>query len=422
MAQRRRTSPRVTPAGARQASRSTRRPPAGSARPRSSSTASSGETGFTGRPVPSSRPAISRRRGWISQCQWYVASTCSRSGAVCRTRLYGGPSRLAARRARTWRSASAVAAMSGRRHAAEIRLVAARHDPDLERRARGVRGEGHAAGVLPDEPSGRRTSSRTSRQNGHSPSRITNRAAPPSSSAIRCGIWGRSYRSRHRWFVRAPAWAPQFWTTWQVLGLAGRPGRRQRVPGPADQALDDLVADGVEGAMLAAAARRSSASSRSRAPGRAPPGRGPRSSSRASSSVPTTWNAKSLSIRTRMPSPSGVVQLAQPKRWSSTGSAARAKRSRWNARSTTVATHQPVIGSLRSSNSPAATLAPQARSQTSGASMPVGERAGERTARRARPRPWSAAAPARRARRRSTSRRRPASRTGRSGRNRRGRP
>ncbi len=40
--------------------------------------------------------------------------------------------------------------------------------------------------------------------------------------------------------------------------------------------------------------------------------------------------------------------------WSSTGSAARANRSRWNARSTTVATHQPVIGSLRSSNRPAA--------------------------------------------------------------------
>ena len=38
----------------------------------------------------------------------------------------------------------------------------------------------------------RPSSSRTSRQNGHSPSRITNRAAPPSSSATRCGTWGRS--------------------------------------------------------------------------------------------------------------------------------------------------------------------------------------------------------------------------------------
>ena len=43
--------------------------PAASTPVRNSSTASSGETGLTGRPVPSSRPAISRSRGWISQCQ-----------------------------------------------------------------------------------------------------------------------------------------------------------------------------------------------------------------------------------------------------------------------------------------------------------------------------------------------------------------
>ena len=43
---------------------------------------------------------------------------------------------------------------------------------------------------------------------------------------------------------------------------------------------------------------------------------------------------------------------------SSIGSAARANRSRWKARSTTVATHQPVIGSLRSSNRPAAIAQP----------------------------------------------------------------
>ena len=48
-----------------------------------------------------------------------------------------------------------------------------------------------------------------------------------------------------------------------------------------------------------------------------------------------------------------LAQFWQP-RPSSTASAARANRSRWNARSTTVATHQPVIGSLRSSNRPAA--------------------------------------------------------------------
>ena len=80
-----------------------------------------------------------------------------------------------------------------------------------------------------------------------------------------------------------------------------------------------------------------------------------RSSSRASTSVPMTWKAKSLSIRVRTPSPAGLEQLAQPNILSSTCSAARANRSRWNARSTIVATHQPVIGSLRSSNRPLAT-------------------------------------------------------------------
>ena len=47
-----------------------------------------------------------------------------------------------------------------------------------------------------------------------SSSRMTKRAAPPISCAL-CGTWGRSYRSRHRWLVRAPACAPQFWTTWR---------------------------------------------------------------------------------------------------------------------------------------------------------------------------------------------------------------
>ena len=45
-----------------------------------------------------------------------------------------------------------VARDVGRVGPPEVGLVAAGHDPDLERRARGVRGEGHAVGVLPDEP------------------------------------------------------------------------------------------------------------------------------------------------------------------------------------------------------------------------------------------------------------------------------
>ena len=147
-------------------------------------------------------PVIRRRRS-------------ARAAARC-----GGPGCGAARRGspgrpRTRRSASAVACTSASLARPKSAAWVAGHDPDLERRARGVRREGDARRRPPRASRSRRwLSSRTSRQNGHSPSRITNRAAPPISSATRCGTWGRSYRSRHRWSVRAPAWAPQFWTTW----------------------------------------------------------------------------------------------------------------------------------------------------------------------------------------------------------------
>ena len=75
------------------------------------------------------------------------------------------------------------------------------------------------------------------------------------------------------------------------------------------------------------------------------------SRARASSSVPATLNAKSLRVRSRMPSPGGIRQLKQSPR-SLTWAAVRAKRSRSKVRSTIVATHQPVIASLRSSNRP----------------------------------------------------------------------
>ena len=156
----------------------------------------------------------------------------------------------------------------------------------------------------------------------------------------------------------------------EVVGLARLAGLGERLAGAADERLDHLVADGVERPVLAGRRDDRPPAARSRAPARARPGRARVSSSRASSPVPTTWNAKSLSIRTRTPSPSGVEQFAQPKRRSSIGSAARANRSRWNARSTTVATHQPVIGSLRSSNRPAATAS---EPRSSGAPSSRGE-------------------------------------------------
>ena len=119
-------------------------------------------------------------------------------------------------RPRTWRSASPAAATSASVGPAEVGVVAARARPRPRTasarrtgRRRPCRRPARRAGPA------RADSVRTSRHHGHSPSRMTNRAAPPSSSATRCGICGRSYRSRQRWFVRAPAWAPQFWTTWR---------------------------------------------------------------------------------------------------------------------------------------------------------------------------------------------------------------
>ena len=102
---------------------------------------------------PSSSPAISRSRGWISQCQWNVASTCSLSGAVWSTRLYGGPS--SGRRGgpgpggapRPWRRGRVGPA-------GEVGVVAARDDPHLERRARGVRREGDRVVVLVEQALG----------------------------------------------------------------------------------------------------------------------------------------------------------------------------------------------------------------------------------------------------------------------------
>ena len=134
---------------------------------------------------------------------------------MCRTRLYGGPSRLGGESAENLPKGLGGGCDVRVRRSPEVRLVATWDDPDLEGRARRERRERDGGVVLPDHPIGPARSSRTRRHHGHSPSRITNRAEPPSSSATRCGIWGMSYRSRQRWFVRAPAWAPQFWITWR---------------------------------------------------------------------------------------------------------------------------------------------------------------------------------------------------------------
>ena len=135
-----------------------------------------------------------------------------------------------------------------------------------------------------------------------------------------------------------------------MLREAGAPAGADLVPAATQQLLDDLAADGVQGTVLAAAARRRCATHPRREHRRSSPGRR-HCGARASSSVPATVNAKSRSVRRRIPSPAGIRQLKQSPR-SSICPAGSANRSRRNVRSTIVATHQPVIASLRSSNRP----------------------------------------------------------------------
>ena len=271
----------------------------------------------------------------------------------------------------------------------EVGLVPPRDDPGLERRPRRVRREGHARVVLPDEPVGparfvadesaeRALAFADDEPGGAAellgdPVRDLGQVVEVEAEVIRAG---------------AGLGAPVL-DDLQVVRLADRAGLDERVASADQELLDEVVADRVQRTMLVRWR-----DDRPPRAGRAGlrqlrPGRGPRSSSRASSPVPTTWNAKSLSIRTRTPSPAGVEQFAQPNRWSSTGSAARANRSRWNARSTIVATHQPVIGSLRSSNSPAAIASGLRPGQSRRRSRP--RRPGRRRGRRVRPTPSTVA-------------------------------
>ena len=106
----------------------------------------------------------------------------------------------------------------------EVRLVVARHDPQLERRARRVRREADAGGVLEDQPlagsrprrgrAGRR--GRRPRGSGSAPRRRAPRRRDAGSAAGRRsrGTGGRS---------SAPACAPQFWTTWRYCVPSDRP-------------------------------------------------------------------------------------------------------------------------------------------------------------------------------------------------------
>ena len=334
-------------------------PPSESARPSSSSTASSGETGFTGRPVPSSRPAISRRRGMdlpvpvvgrvdlLAQRRGVEDEVVGRAVEARRE-----PRRAPGAAPRPWPGSR------GCRPRAEVRVVAARDDPHLERRARGVRGEGDAVAVLPDQPVGSPRSPRArAGRTGTRPrgSRTARRRRAPRRSGAGSGA-GRTGRGTGGSSAPRPgrpsSGPPWRYSVWPVV--AGR--RRSASRAPAHEPLDEVGADGVQRPVLAGW--------RDDRPPRA--GRA-RLGHRHLGEPVVALELAGLVVRAddvervvlEHPRADAVAgraceQFAQPNSRSSTGSAARAKRSRWNARSTTVATHQPVIGSLRSSNRPAA--------------------------------------------------------------------
>ena len=399
---------------------------------RSSSTASSGDTGLTGSPVPSSRPAISRP-GVDLPVPMVGGVDLLMQRRRMEHEVVGRAVEASASLPSTWRSASAAAAMS--RSVARAKSASWRrgttHTSNGERLAQGAnatawpsayssrsggaprRGPGGSTGTPPrGSGTARRrraprrsgvgsAEGRTGRSTGGSSGR---RPARPSSGRpggrrVRSGARLAAISSRERRSSPSIVSLPTAWS-----------GRCS--PGGATTVRHDP------------AARASAIVTCAMAPSRC----------RASSSVPATVKAKSLRTRSRMPSPDGMRQLKQSPR-SSIGADGRANRSRANVRSTTVATHQPVIASLRSSNrpwlarGPRLTPPPAPRSASSARRSAAGSASRGAVPRSAAPRcranagAKAAAAPATRpsmaarrggrARRRSTSRRGPASRTGR---------
>ena len=191
--------------------------------------------------------------------------------------------------------------MSVIRRSPEVRLVASRHDPDLERRARGERRERDGGVVLPDQPI--------------RAARLVANEAAPRALALRGSRTGRRRRAPRRPGAGSGAGR-------RGRGRGGSSGRRPGRPSSGSPG------GGPSGPSIARPrwrpGRRPTSPSMISLPtawsGRCSPGGATivrqlplarawdsatwasvPSSSRASSFVPTTWNAKSLSVRTRMP-------------------------------------------------------------------------------------------------------------------------
>ena len=145
-----------------------------------------------------------------------------------------------------------MAATSGAGGPSEVRLVAARDDPDLERRARGVRRERDARVVLPDEPV------RPTRLVADEPAERALALADDEARGA-AELLGDPMRDLGQVVqVEAQVVGPgaglgaPVLDDLEVVGLAGRlrasASASRALP---DERLDDLVADGVQRPMLA---------------------------------------------------------------------------------------------------------------------------------------------------------------------------
>ena len=142
----------------------------------------------------------------------------------------------------------------------EVGLVAARHDPHLERRARGVRREGHARVVLPDEPV------RPPRFVAHEPAERAlaladdepRRAAELLGDPVR--DLGQVVQVEAQVVGPGARLGAPVLDDLEVVGLAGRAGLGERVAGTADELARSCALPTAWSGRCSPAARRSSAS------------------------------------------------------------------------------------------------------------------------------------------------------------------
>ena len=134
---------------------------------------------------------------------------------------------------------------------AEVRFVVPRHDPGLERRTRGVRRERDAGVVFPDEPIraprlvADQPAERALALADHEPRGAAELLGDPMRD-LRQVVQVQAQVVRPRACLRAPVLDDL-----EVLGLAGDASRGKGVARAGKQLLDQVVADGVQGTVLA---------------------------------------------------------------------------------------------------------------------------------------------------------------------------